>query len=146
MAEQVDTSFKVIVKASTRSNRTMRQMEQLTSGIEGWAEAKVDELIAAYTGSGLVIEDGRAGRWYSIAITDNSIGDDGERHWDLYPKQYIAVTVDDEVAWCTHIDAYYRDLQTEIRTVVNSAPVSARITVLSWHMHGPGGNVDEVES
>ncbi len=140
MAEQVDTTLKVVVAATTRPQAGENQMANWTSGIEGWAAAKVTDLVATYPGSVVVDDTG-----YRMKITDQGLDSGGERLWELYPKQTITVTVDDEDAWGTHLDAYYRDLQTEIRTQLGSAPVAARMTILRWHMH-LDGVTDEVES
>lgn len=146
MAEQVDTTLKVVLEVSVRPQAKLNQVANWTSGVEGWAAAKVDELVASYTGSGLVVEDTS----YSIAITNRGVDPDlgGERRWTVYPKQTITVTVDDEPAWQAHIDQYYRALQDEIRTQLAAAPVMARMTILGapykWHMH-LDGVTDETE-
>ncbi len=146
MAEQVDTSFKVVVNITTRPQHNQQQMENWTAGIKPWAASKVADMIAAYTGTGLVVEE-LGDRAYGISITDRGLDPDfgGDRLWTIYPKQSVAVTVDDEAAWCAHIDSYYTALQTEIRAAADSAPVNAKMNIIDWHMHGPGGNVDEVE-
>ena len=139
MAEQVDTTLKVVVEATTRPQAGENQMANWTSGVEGWAAAKVTDLVATYAGAATLDNSG-----YRMKITDQGLDPDGERLWELYPKQTVVVTVDDEDAWSTHLDGYYRDLQTEIRTQLDSAPVAARITILHWHMH-LDGSTDEVE-
>ena len=141
MTEQVDTTLKVVVEATTRPQAGENQMRNWTSGIEGWAAGKVTELVESYTGTA-ALDDSK----YRMKITDGGLDPDlgGERLWELYPKQTVTVTVDDEDAWHTHLDAYYRDLQAEIRTQLDSAPVAARMTILRWHMH-LDGSTDEVE-
>ena len=139
MAEQVDTTLKVVVEATTRPQAGENQMANWTSGVEGWAANKVTELVGSYTET-VTVDDSS----YRMKITDQGLDPGGERRWELYPKQTVAVTVDDEDAWCTHLDTYYRALQTEIRTALDSAPVAARMTILHWHMH-LDGSTDEVE-
>ncbi|KKL22936.1 hypothetical protein LCGC14_2430380, partial [marine sediment metagenome] len=51
MAEQVDTTLKVVVEATTRPQAGENQMANWTSGVEGWAAAKVTDLVATYAGA-----------------------------------------------------------------------------------------------
>ncbi len=140
MADETDTTLKVVAEVTTRPQTNLNQMTNWTSAIEGWATNKVDELVASYTGTVTDVTTG-----YRMKITNAGIDSgDGERHWELYPKQTVEATVDDPNAWALHLDSFVTDLRAEIESALASAPVVARMTILTWHLHYSTGSVDKV--
>lgn len=142
MAEQIDIVLKVVFDISTRPQTKANSLGAWLNPIEDWTNQKVTELvISAPVSIGAVAVESR----YRLKVTDNGIGDDGERHWQVYPKRLLSVNIneDKKIEWVTHLDNYYRDLQAEIRTAIISAPVQHRAKILDWHLH-LGGGIDEV--
>ena len=135
--------LKVVFTASTRPSTTGGQVANWLAPVEGWTDTKVATLV-----SSAPVEVGatQLESTYRLKVNNQGIGGDGERLWHIYPKRVAVVDINDgsNTAWLDHLDDYYRDLQTEIRVAVASAPVAARATILEWHLH-LGSGVNEVE-
>ncbi len=97
----------------------------------------ITNLISTYTGTATLESTG-----YSEVVTDNDLDNAGERQWSVYPARTTVVTVDDEVAFLTHMDEYYNLVRTEIENLLASQPVVSRIVVERWHLHFSTGPVD----